>query len=115
MPSGDSIATWTFTGLVPADGTPVVATAYSGNLQFMSDDNSWLVDYDLVEVDRAEGPFQRGSVWAEADVEHAARLLRTVHDGGADLAKRTERARRSVVEQLSPVAVGRQVESLLRG
>jgi hypothetical protein len=32
----------------------------------------------LVEV--PDGPFQRGSVWAEPDVEHAAELLRRVYE-----------------------------------
>ena len=31
-------------------GKPVIASGYSGNLEFMSDANSYLVPYDLVEV-----------------------------------------------------------------
>jgi glycosyltransferase involved in cell wall biosynthesis len=61
-----------------AYGKPVIATGYSGNLEFMSPENSFLVDHRETEVRTADGPFQRGSVWAEPDVDHAAHLMRTV-------------------------------------
>ncbi|EQD58089.1 glycosyltransferase, group 1 family protein, partial [mine drainage metagenome] len=35
-------------------GKPVIATAWSGNMDFMSDDNSCLVDYRLVPVGEGE-------------------------------------------------------------
>ncbi len=31
-------------------GKPVIATRYSGNLDFMTDANSYLVDYTLTEI-----------------------------------------------------------------
>ncbi len=31
-------------------GKPVIATRYSGNLEFMDDATAYLVDYDLVPV-----------------------------------------------------------------
>ena len=50
-------------GLVLADamsiGVPVVATGYSGNLDFMTEDNSLLVDYTLVRSARAMVPIPR--------------------------------------------------------
>ena len=38
-------------------GYAVIATRYSGNLDFMSDDNSLLIDYDLVNVEHGEGVY----------------------------------------------------------
>ena len=38
-----------------AYGRPVVATRYSGNLDFMTDENSFLVDAREVLVERPEG------------------------------------------------------------
>jgi glycosyltransferase involved in cell wall biosynthesis len=90
-----------------AYGMPVVATGYSGNLQFMDRDNSFLVDYREAAVAVADGPYQRGSVWAEPDVEHAAELMRRIYDR-PDLARETgARARGRVRRTLSPQAVGR--------
>ncbi len=72
-------------GLVPAQamrlGKPVIATAWSGNLEFMNEHNSALVDYKLVPVDDPEGTFGAdGQRWAEADVEHAATWLTRLAD-----------------------------------
>lgn len=57
---------------------PVIATAYSGNLDFMTPNNSLLVRYRLVELDQDAGPYRSGAVWADPDVEHAAELMRWV-------------------------------------
>jgi glycosyltransferase involved in cell wall biosynthesis len=90
-----------------AYGMPVIATGYSGNLQFMSPDNSFLVDYREATVAVADGPYQRGSMWAEPDVQHAAALMQLVYDR-PDLARDTgARARDSVRRTLSAAVVGR--------
>ncbi|HVH34927.1 MAG TPA: glycosyltransferase, partial [Tahibacter sp.] len=57
-------------------GKPVIATAYSGNLQFMDADNSCLVPYRLVPVNEGEYPDWRDQHWAEPDVAAAAAHLR---------------------------------------
>ena len=76
-------------GLVPAQamalGKPVIATAWSGNLDFMNANNSALVSYSLIPVHDPEGAFQsRQSKWADANVEEAAAWLRRLA-GDADL------------------------------
>ena len=68
-------------GLVPAQamalGKPVVATAWSGNVDFMNERNSAPVSYSLVPVHDPEGAFQSDNQkWAEANVEEAALWLR---------------------------------------
>jgi glycosyltransferase involved in cell wall biosynthesis len=48
-------------------GKPVIATAYSGNMDFMTNENSLLIPYSLVNVgDNAEG-YPSHSLWAEPD------------------------------------------------
>ncbi|HEV3455172.1 MAG TPA: glycosyltransferase, partial [Thermoanaerobaculia bacterium] len=90
-----------------AYGLPVIATGYSGNLQFMDRRNSFLVDCREAAVAVADGPYQRGSMWAEPDVEHAAALMRLVYDR-PDLARAVgARARADVRRTLSPDAVAR--------
>jgi glycosyltransferase involved in cell wall biosynthesis len=65
-------------GLLPAQamaaGKAVVATGWSANLDFMTPDNSALVDYTLTPVRDCQGLYAGGR-WAEADVEDAAAKL----------------------------------------
>ncbi|MFO1413384.1 MAG: glycosyltransferase family 4 protein [Burkholderiales bacterium] len=53
-------------------GKPVIATGYSGNMDFTHEDNSLLVDYTLVPVREGEYPFPEGQIWAEPDTAQAA-------------------------------------------
>ncbi len=58
-------------------GIPVVATGWSGNLDFMSADDSALVGYRLVPADDPQGTYTlAGALWAEPDVGEAAAWLR---------------------------------------
>ncbi len=63
-----------------ASGLPVLSTRWSGNLEFMNDHNSLLIDIEgLVDIDeRAEIPFYRGQKWAEPSFEHLSALMRKV-------------------------------------
>lgn len=57
-------------------GKPVIATGYSGNLDFMNEANSFLVDCTLIPVGKDEYPYGAGQRWAEPDIEQAAWYLR---------------------------------------
>jgi glycosyltransferase involved in cell wall biosynthesis len=78
-------------GLVLADamwhGKPVIATGYSGNLDFMTADNSVLVDYELVAIGEDFDPYPAAGTWAQPDVEQAAGHMRRLFED-RDLARR---------------------------
>ena len=61
-------------------GKPVVATAWSGNLDFMGPGNSCLVDYQLVPVGEEEYPHATGARWAEPNIATAAAYMRRLVD-----------------------------------
>jgi glycosyltransferase involved in cell wall biosynthesis len=62
-------------------GKPVIGTRYSGNLEFMDDDNSCLVDCTLVPVRKGEYLYYDERFrWADPDVEHAAHWMRRLVD-----------------------------------
>ena len=62
-------------------GKPVIATAYSANMDFMTERNSCLVRYDLCAVPDGAYPFGEGQVWADPDVDQAVEyMLRLVCD-----------------------------------
>ena len=75
-------------GLVPAEGMllgrAVVATNWSGNVDFMDSDTAALVSYRLVPAVDPRGVFQApGAVWADADIGAAAAHLRRLADDAA--------------------------------
>jgi glycosyltransferase involved in cell wall biosynthesis len=61
-------------------GKPVIATAYSGNLEFMSAENSYLCDYQLRAIGPDCEPYPATSRWAEPDIEQAAKFMREIFD-----------------------------------
>lgn len=67
-------------GLVMAEammvGTPVIATNWSGNTEFMNKDSACMVDYRLVELEKNAPPFKKGYHWAEADTDQAAGYMK---------------------------------------
>lgn len=68
-------------GLILAEamlrGLPVVATDWSGNVDFLNTDNGIPIPYRLVPAEDAQGTYQHpGMMWAEADIEAAAEALR---------------------------------------
>ncbi len=84
-----------------ACGLPAIGTRWSGNLEFMTDENSLLVDVEhLVEIDeRMEVEHFWGMRWAEPSAEHLSELLRRSAND-ADLRYRLgSRARADVVER----------------
>ena len=87
-------------------GKPVVATGYSGNLDYMTHENSYLVDYELQPIGRAAGPYPADGEWAEPDLGHAAALLREVFEDRAEAARRGERAARDIEANHSLEVVG---------
>lgn len=56
-------------------GKPVIATAYSGNMDFMTERNSFLVPYRAIGVPAGAYPFARDQVWADPDLNEATRQM----------------------------------------
>ncbi len=94
-------------------GKPVIVTAYSGNMDFTTPSNSFLVKYRLVELGRTHGPYQEGSVWADPDVEHAAELMRHVCEARGEAQRIAVAGQRDVETLLHPRVVGAQMRARL--
>jgi glycosyltransferase involved in cell wall biosynthesis len=95
-------------------GKPVIATGYSGNRDFMHEDNSFLVDHDLVAVGLENDPYPAEAQWAQPDLEHAARLMREVVDAPDEAARRARAGRAYVERHHSPAAAGAEMRRRLR-
>ncbi len=89
-------------------GTPVIATGYGGNTDFMTAENSYLCRYAITS-DSSDG-----GAWAEPDLDHAAALLRHIfveRDAARDVGAQ---GRRDITAQLLPATVGQTVAARLR-
>jgi glycosyltransferase involved in cell wall biosynthesis/SAM-dependent methyltransferase len=93
-------------GETMALGKPVIATGFSGNLDSMTAENSYLVRYDEVDVGSDGENYPASGTWAEPEIEHAGQLMHAVWEHQDEAGARGERARREIVESFSLEAVG---------
>lgn len=104
-------------GLVPAEamllGKPVIATAWSGNMDFMDADSASLVRYQLVPVQDPRGTYQlANAVWAEPSIDDAVAHLRQL--AGDETARHAlgERGRAMAKARLGTASLAEAVQSL---
>ncbi len=96
-------------------GKPVIATAYSGNTDFLSAEWSLPLHYSLQAIGVRRAPFQPSWKWASPDIGMAARHMRWVYEYPAEARALGEKARIAVGRLLDPVAYGqRLLEAVLR-
>ena len=67
---------------------PVIATGYSGNLDFMSSETAYLVPWKPIPVPPGCDPYPVGALWADPDLDAAAQLMRQVASTGRKRSKR---------------------------
>lgn len=87
-------------------GKPVIATGYSGNLDFTNAMNCCLVDHVLVPVQPGEYPFGKGQLWADPDIEQAAWYMKRLVENPAYAAKKGINGERYIKSFHSFRAVG---------
>jgi glycosyltransferase involved in cell wall biosynthesis len=64
-------------------GRPVIATGYSGNMDFCSESVALLVRFSMIAVGEGEYPHAAGQVWAQPDAGHAAEVMVRLSDDPA--------------------------------
>ncbi|MEI9865243.1 MAG: glycosyltransferase family 4 protein [Limisphaerales bacterium] len=96
-----------------AMGKPVIATGWSGNMDFMDVNNSLPVGFELKELTEDCHPYRTGTVWAEADTDHAAELMRKIWQDKGLAEKLGNRARQDLEKNFSPEAIGRKMAARL--
>jgi glycosyltransferase involved in cell wall biosynthesis len=104
-------------GLVLAEamylGKPVVATAYSGNLDFTHPDTAFLIGGEITEVGPDAGPYPAMSRWMEPDISAAAEALAVVRNDAPLRERIASRGQDYVRRNFSPEAVGKLVHDRL--
>jgi glycosyltransferase involved in cell wall biosynthesis len=95
-------------------GKPVIGTAYSGNMDFMTKDTAILLNYQLVPVPHGAYPHAEGQVWAEPDIEQASEAMGRLVDEPTLGREIGERASRRIRTYFSYRAAGLRYGARLR-
>ena len=85
-----------------AMGLPTIGSRWSGNLEFMHDGNSWLVDGAVVPVasgSQQHTPLYQGQSWFQPDPDALVAALREVAGGGGAVEARAGSARADLEER----------------
>lgn len=98
-------------------GNPVIATGYSGNMEFMTPENSFPVPYAIAPVSGAmclalPDIFSTGMTWADIDVPDLIQTLRKLAARPVSAEFRTRAA--ASMEAYSPAAVAERLSFLLK-
>ena len=101
-------------GEAMALGKVALGTGWSGNLDFMSEQNSLLAAHRLVRLKRDDYPHWQGQSWAEPDVAHAVALLRPLLADGARGRALALRGQLDVLRSHGHRAVGLRILARLR-
>ena len=94
-------------------GKPVIATGYSGNMDFTNPSNACIVDYQLVPVGSAEYPHAAGQHWADPDLDQAARHMRLLASDPGFGAALAREGRELVERQHGLLPVGQRYRARL--
>ena len=95
-------------------GVPVVATAYSGNMEFCSDATAFLVAAPEVELGPDDYIFVRpGQKWADPDIADAARQMRAVWSDPALRQARATAALANVRDNFAAAVIARRYKARL--
>jgi len=80
---------------------PVIATGYSGNLDFMPLGSAELITFNMVPIYHTEGDYRAGRLWADPDLDAAAAALRRLASDRAYRQRLALAGRKAVQERLS--------------
>lgn len=85
-------------------GKAVIATGYSGNMEFMNQDNSILVDYELIPVESSNNEYRMtpNALWAEPKLDMAASKIRCLAQDVSLRHEMGQKAKKSVLKTLDP-------------
>lgn len=98
-------------------GLPTIGPRWGGNLSFMNDGNSVLIDGEVVPVTPEaadEWPYFRGQLWFEPNSERLQSAMRYVATGQADARSRSDGIVRSLLSRYSTAKIGEQMSTALR-
>lgn len=85
---------------------PVIATGYSGNLDFMTPENSYLCGYKLVPVGPNNQHYPADGIWADVNIDEAAFWMDYIVNNGSSVKVKAARGREDILRNHSIDTVG---------
>lgn len=93
-----------------AMGLPTIGTRWSAQVDFMNDENSYLIDVEkLTAVDPSMPIFYNGHRWADPSIEHLKQLMRTIFDDQEEAKQVGKKAREHIVSHYSQEKVANRM------
>lgn len=84
----------------------VIGTGYSGNLEFMNNQNSFLIHYQLMTKDKDSGFIKQGYEYAEPDIENSKKVLKFVYDNYENIEEIRRNAKLTIENSFSKKNIG---------
>ncbi len=94
-------------------GKPVIATNYSGNLEFFDESVGFPVEYALTEVEAQAGPYMPFYVWADPAKSSLIAQFRLVYEDQPGAWARGRRAAARLRSQFSAGQIGQEIRRRL--
>lgn len=95
-------------------GKIVIATGYSGNLDFMNVNNSFLIKYDFIKTYNTKGLLEEGLTIAKPDIEDASDKLKYVITNYSNLEVLQEKAKYEITKNFSLENIGDILQQRLK-
>jgi len=87
-------------------GRPVIATGYSGNLDFLSGANSFIVPGLRVKVGHGAEGYSPEAMWMEPNVSEAAKYMRYVYENQAEAVQKGLRGQADILRAFDVASCG---------
>ncbi len=78
-------------------GKPTIATGYSGNLDFMNEDNSFLIPYKKVLIPDSAVPYNGCGSWADPIIDDAIDIMREVNTMSSVVKQKSEKGQKDIL------------------
>lgn len=94
-------------------GKPVIATNWSGNVDFMNENNACLVDFTVERIEENYGPYHANQAWAEPNIFQAANYMTMLVQDRSYAYSIGINAKKTMLSDFSPKIIGLKYTSRL--
>ena len=94
-------------------GKPVICTDFSATTEFVNESNGCPVRFKLTTLTQNVGPYSRGGIWADPDVNHAADYMKRLAQDKSLVEKLGNHARETITQQFAPSVIGKRYKDRL--
>jgi glycosyltransferase involved in cell wall biosynthesis len=94
-------------------GKPVIATGYSGNLDFMTPTTSYMVPWTRVKVGEGAEAYSSRATWAEPNLDVAAEMMRTVYENPEQAQAVANAGKRDLEQRFTRAVTGARMKARL--